>query len=738
MAAKYQSTEPDRPSAAAGDPLGSEGVHDILEHRTQLDRTLPPTPLKDLLSAGGANVFVLSSDRDLLDTVQRAGGEQYPVFMVEEWTELDAAVKAGRCGIALLDADQVGNRLEKRLAELEPYAARLVILVAANRSDAQLLMGFLSDRKIHRLLIKPPALGITRLLLESAVSRCIQLREQAKQQDDFVTERRFAASGRSAPGPSRWPNWVIATGLVSLLIGVLGVAGLTESLWFSSEPAPEPRVTFPNANQRSSENSTAARSSPRARGEAASPGFAETSGDPVIMPGGPIDDAAPAGTDSGAAAAETVSAAEAPIAGPQPSEAVFVPAAGPDASAARADRSAASISASEIVAGAPASSSDAPTRDRFERLLAGAGEAFKEGRLAEPSGDNALDYYLTILAVDPDHAEAREQLETVVDALFTQAEAAMLDDSLDAAAAVLEHLERADSGSARLVFLQTQLDRSRARAAEELAAASAVTAPAAGRAVEPLQGAVPAAATQTPSELDSLLMIAAARIERGQLLQPAGDSAREYIERAATLDAGDERVASARAQLAAAVAASARVAFRAGDLVQAAQLLEAARGLGAGPDDSWRELAQALATSASAAIDNREWTVAESWLDALSRIAGDSAAVRELGQRLKTSRLQEQYLASVVPASALRVLEYAPPTYPVNALRREIAGWVELEFIVGADGRPRELVAVQAEPAGFFEQAAIEAVADYRYAPFELDGKVYERRLRLRLRFTLE
>jgi protein TonB len=74
----------------------------------------------------------------------------------------------------------------------------------------------------------------------------------------------------------------------------------------------------------------------------------------------------------------------------------------------------------------------------------------------------------------------------------------------------------------------------------------------------------------------------------------------------------------------------------------------------------------------------------------------------------------------------------------VNALRREIAGWVELEFIVGADGRPRELVAVQAEPAGFFEQAAIEAVADYRYAPFELDGKVYERRLRLRLRFTLE
>ena len=100
--------------------------------------------------------------------------------------------------------------------------------------------------------------------------------------------------------------------------------------------------------------------------------------------------------------------------------------------------------------------------------------------------------------------------------------------------------------------------------------------------------------------------------------------------------------------------------------------------------------------------------------------------------------MQEQYLASAVPASELSLISYEPPAYPVSAERAQIEGWVDLEFVVGRDGRPRELVAVAAEPVDRFEDAAIRAVAQYRYAPFELDGKVFERRLRLRVRFNLE
>ena len=228
MAAKI----PDRTATGASNasPVAAEAtkVRDIVEYRVGLDDTLPPTPLKELLSAGGANVYVLSTDAELCATVQRAGGEQYPVFTVDAWPALIEAIESGRCGIAMLDVALLGKQRDKRIGELAQYAGHLVTLVAADRSDAQELIGFLSDRKIHRLLIKPPALGITRLLLESAVSRCIQLREHPPI-EPVVTRtglHRLVAAAPKVGG--RVPAWVLATALVALLLGAVVVAGLTQ------------------------------------------------------------------------------------------------------------------------------------------------------------------------------------------------------------------------------------------------------------------------------------------------------------------------------------------------------------------------------------------------------------------------------------------------------------------------------------------------------------------------------
>lgn len=689
----------------------------MVEYRAAMDSTLPPTPLKQLLSAGGANVFVLSVDQTLIDTVQLAAGEQYPVYMVSAWSELQAAIDSGRCGIALIDAGLLADRLAKRLAELERHSGRLVILVAADRSDAQELIGYLSDRKIHRLLIKPPALGITRLLLESAVSRSIQLREQASDAEPPMRSDLRPRSTR-ASAAARWPSWVLAIALASLVVGVLVAAGLTRSMW---QPAPLP---------------------PAPSSVAAAPRIVET------LPAERVEAVAIATTDA------------------QP-----------------------------LVAATPA-----PIADPFGDSLVRAQAALDEGRLALPVGDSALDDYMAILAAEPTHAEARAGLAGVVDALFTQVEAALLADSLDLVAATLASVRRADPGSSRLAFLTTQLELARARAADEQTseqAAVTVALPA----PSPEAPQTPASQPQPPSELDSLLAIAAVRLERGELLQPAGNSAREYIERAAALNPDDQRVVDARAALAAAVAAAARVSLNAADLQGAERLLGEARRLRADPEaltildleiaavreqrlrqrhsslftaaqerlsrgeliepeqDSAlflfvtlrtenprypdltvleRELTDELVANTRTAFDRRDWASAQSWLGALATIDADSSAAAELSEELQSLRLQEQYLAAAAPASELLLLSFEPPAYPADALRNQIEGWVELEFIVGRDGRPRELVPVSAEPVGRFEQAAIVAVAQYLYAPFELDGKTYDRRVRLRVRFALQ
>ena len=87
-------------------------------------------------------------------------------------------------------------------------------------------MGLLSEGKVHRLLIKPPALGITRLLIESAVNRCLRLSDAAT--TEWPPARR-AGSDASWAGVTGQllPVWLLASAAAALVVGVAIVAGVT-------------------------------------------------------------------------------------------------------------------------------------------------------------------------------------------------------------------------------------------------------------------------------------------------------------------------------------------------------------------------------------------------------------------------------------------------------------------------------------------------------------------------------
>jgi TonB family protein len=662
------------------EPRLSAGADD----RSSLDVTLPPQPLKELLSAGGANLFVLSADTELIDTVQRAGGEQYPVFAVQRWSELERAIFEGRCGIALLDSELVGAKLVAHITALQTHAGRVVTLVAADRAVAQELMSYLSDRRIHRLLIKPAALGITKLLVESAVNRCLQLRDAA---DNTGGLESLAAPRQAAPR-SRWPRLAIGA---AFAIVALGAALWVARPWLSGDRATE------------------------------------------------------------------------------------IAAAPPVATPAASDRPAA-----------------APSSERFADLLNRGAQAVAAGHFASPTGDNALDYYLTVLSMDAGDTTARARLAEVVETLFAQAESSLLANSLDDAATALAGVRRADPSSTRLAFLEAQVERARAAQAAAVAKAPA-------RQPSPETSTPPRPAT-APTELDSLLVIASARLARGQLLDPPGDSAFEYVRRATQINAGDPRVVRHRTALATALADAARVAADKGSLDEGKRLAAAAKDLGApaealsvlevgiaaadraaaerrhadwlalaktriragalfepggdsaldylrkldgeapagaGVGDAWGEWLTALGARVRQAIGARSWPAVDAALAALSSVPRGVAAAVPLREQLEVERLQAQYLATASPAGELKLVEAPAAVYPPDAVRLGIKGWVELEFVVDRTGLPKGIKVVGAEPAGRFDQAALAAVAKYRYAPFERGGHVYERRVQLRVRFAL-
>src|SRR6185503_1528929 len=137
MALNYE-----KPPAPAPPPPSNEGasVRTLIPLGT-LDDTLPPTPLRELLASSGANACVLTTDTAFVDVVSRAAGEQFPLAIVQSWSELHSAVDSGQCGIALLDATMLGDRAVECIAALAPYAHRLVTLVAADRSSASEFVG---------------------------------------------------------------------------------------------------------------------------------------------------------------------------------------------------------------------------------------------------------------------------------------------------------------------------------------------------------------------------------------------------------------------------------------------------------------------------------------------------------------------------------------------------------------------------------------------------------------------
>ncbi len=56
------------------------------------------------------------------------------------------------------------------------------------------------------------------------------------------------------------------------------------------------------------------------------------------------------------------------------------------------------------------------------------------------------------------------------------------------------------------------------------------------------------------------------------------------------------------------------------------------------------------------------------------------------------------------------------PDYPPSALRRGLEGWVQIRFTVTPAGTVEDPVVVDADPKGYFEDAALASIAQWRYS----------------------
>ena len=70
------------------------------------------------------------------------------------------------------------------------------------------------------------------------------------------------------------------------------------------------------------------------------------------------------------------------------------------------------------------------------------------------------------------------------------------------------------------------------------------------------------------------------------------------------------------------------------------------------------------------------------------------------------------------------------PDYPPREQTRGVEGWVQIQFAVTSTGTVRDPIVVAAEPRGVFDEAALKAIARWRYNP-RIDGGVAVERVGL-------
>jgi TonB family protein len=204
------------------------------------------------------------------------------------------------------------------------------------------------------------------------------------------------------------------------------------------------------------------------------------------------------------------------------------------------------------------------------------------------------------------------------------------------------------------------------------------------------RGQQTAAVPEQPQYLD----LAQSRLAQGKLTEPDNDSALFYINQLRATDPKNGGLPKISGAVQAQILDQARAALDSAQPARAEALLQMAAGLGA------------------------------------------SADLAPLNQRLAQLKLAASGPPEVLEASLTRA-KAIELDYPSDALRRNVEGWVDVSYVVTAEGKVTTIKVLDSNPKSVFDAAATKALARMRYKPATQGGKAIAVSTKLRISFRL-
>lgn len=86
---------------------------------------------------------------------------------------------------------------------------------------------------------------------------------------------------------------------------------------------------------------------------------------------------------------------------------------------------------------------------------------------------------------------------------------------------------------------------------------------------------------------------------------------------------------------------------------------------------------------------------------------------------------------------SLTALKRTEPGYPASARRRNIEGWVQVQFVVNEHGRPEQIRVLAAKPKDIFDRSVVESISHWRFRPGTVNGAAVRVLVEQTIRFQL-
>ena len=670
-----------------------------------------------------APLIVLTQDQKFLALLRRISEPVHPVRAAGSEIDFSAALMSHHAGVAVLDAAALATAPVQLAARLRAQFPDLVLIVAGGPAEQGALAAQITDGSVHRFLHKPLSEQRVRLFVESAWRR----------QQEAHSDRRPASPPRAPAGK---PWWLLGAAMLALAVPLawfLMRSPGTASHGTSATSAADDAALEKLLERADHALATGTLVAPPA--ENASDLYREalrlSARDPRAVSGlEQVIDRLLADADAQLQAhhleaAQQLADAARGISPNHPRVAFLSAQIGAQRERlvlSKAQRAAASGDVSSALAVLDDASRGGEHRStlvdearqqlaekqvdaRVTDFLGRAHEALAAGTVLQPPQANARFFVESARALAPNNpavAQARADLNT---RLLTEAHQAVTAGNAEAADSWIAAAAESGADAAEVESLRT--------------------------ATAQLRGAARADST---SRLETLF---SQRMSQGRVLEPAGDSARYYLDQLAQAEPASSATLGARTAFETRLTDEARAAVHAQDYPAARRWLSAAHANGASPAaisaveaelaaaDAKAKPADAGAAAGAAAAAPATATLTPDAAPAASAPASPAPAAAPAA-------------SAYVSASSLTRTRTAQPQYPAMAREHGVEGWVEVQFVVRKDGTLGDVSVVGAEPVGVFEESALDAVRRWRYQPVMRDGQAIEQRARIRLRFAVK